>query len=989
MKKKVYPNWVDKYRGNGRTVKKVGNKYYLYKTTSKRIKGKDYPITNSTYIGIITEEGLVKTYNKVMNTNNINNDVVKLLPDHKLRIFVSSNIDSDDVHEGYNTLRKKTKEYLENTGLFEVYVFEELGASTMSAQDHYIMHLDDCDVCIFFILNGDEIKGGTRKEIERALKNNTKSLFYFCDEFSKEKTDIQELVSKPYMCKSFNVHKFDTLFENSSKDLMNDIFEIYHFYCKGQYISSENGQDLSNLYKTFDEGIDREYFKNIDKSVSYFLNKMFNYKNSWEKKEESSKLDEFTLEFLKIVLKEKRISDFDIKGYLSLLKPIQDKSIHEVIKLRWKAIEQYFNGNLEDCCKYLTKALTKAKKGGLPSWMIQEILIDKRNRNAELSIANNKWSFGGKEQEQLDSRNETYYFPIQDRLNNSLKEKQLNDLYKQTLRSPYTINLGNNYSDCGNILISLLMVGMYYGSITSILSINFKIKELLYYFYEKYEDSNYLKQSLIRLINNNDLKEIKQFMDRYPKILYQFSDDEIEMIMNLYLYEPIPYKRTEQLFISLGIFGYYLRDTSFKKYEKIEYEYIKNWISDDNHNIEEANYFFKSLDMMADRYNQNFLCDICNKFIENNCSRFYDDMFKMLNHNLDMDKVNKTNRRKFINNIVKLIENKDITYLNSIESIIIYLRKKYKDDTKQLESTIKRNYPDFYNETYSINVYDDSTKDIEYINKTIDSIMVRNEEQGSNGRYSYGINHTLTLYRLIKQNNLTLDGDLIKEIIKVNKETIMKSKQDIRTKIYSVLNLCFIYHRYPDVYKKNKRFYKDILSGDYDSYLDKNYDIFTNTNKTGFFYCLEFLRLLVEKKASIEINILLSNIKDTDEATILSIGDFMISNMLETEDFDIYTDIKDMILNKCLAWQQINYDKIQGYAVLIFMFLSNFDDLKDYINEEMIYITKNATMLTKKIILNNINKNINLNKETQDKIIEICAEDNNYIIRSRALNINK
>ena len=39
----VYPEWVQQQRIKGTTVKKVGNTYYLYKRTSKRVPGKKYP----------------------------------------------------------------------------------------------------------------------------------------------------------------------------------------------------------------------------------------------------------------------------------------------------------------------------------------------------------------------------------------------------------------------------------------------------------------------------------------------------------------------------------------------------------------------------------------------------------------------------------------------------------------------------------------------------------------------------------------------------------------------------------------------------------------------------------------------------------------------------------------------------------------------------------------------------------------------------------
>lgn len=67
----TYPEWVQKYRERGTTVKKKGDAYYLYRRTSKRVPGKKYPQPVDTYIGIITPEGVVKTQKKKVTLTNI------------------------------------------------------------------------------------------------------------------------------------------------------------------------------------------------------------------------------------------------------------------------------------------------------------------------------------------------------------------------------------------------------------------------------------------------------------------------------------------------------------------------------------------------------------------------------------------------------------------------------------------------------------------------------------------------------------------------------------------------------------------------------------------------------------------------------------------------------------------------------------------------------------------------------------------------------
>ncbi|MGL4696911.1 hypothetical protein [Enterococcus larvae] len=64
MSEKIYPEWVQAQKTKGTTVKKVGQNYYLYKHTSKRVPGKKYPQPVDTYIGVITPDGIIRSGKK-------------------------------------------------------------------------------------------------------------------------------------------------------------------------------------------------------------------------------------------------------------------------------------------------------------------------------------------------------------------------------------------------------------------------------------------------------------------------------------------------------------------------------------------------------------------------------------------------------------------------------------------------------------------------------------------------------------------------------------------------------------------------------------------------------------------------------------------------------------------------------------------------------------------------------------------------------------
>ena len=87
-------------------------------------------------------------------------------PGQKIKVFISSICGV----EKYDKVRADLKSAIESTQLADVYTFESNGASTLPAGDHYILALEDSDICIFLIDNEDGITPGVQKK-STLLKN--------------------------------------------------------------------------------------------------------------------------------------------------------------------------------------------------------------------------------------------------------------------------------------------------------------------------------------------------------------------------------------------------------------------------------------------------------------------------------------------------------------------------------------------------------------------------------------------------------------------------------------------------------------------------------------------------------------------------------------------------------------------------------------------------------------------------------------------------
>lgn len=159
----------------------------------------------------------------------------KIVIKKKLKVFVSSRCGV----EKYDRVRSRLKDLIEETGLAEVYLFEDGLASTQTAAQDYLYSLDDSDVCIFLIDNADGVTPAILKEINRAKAYPKKSLYLFCNEKQKEPTQIQKELVGFKGARYYVTNSFDNFINKGYESLINDICKIYSNYCKNRLIDPE------------------------------------------------------------------------------------------------------------------------------------------------------------------------------------------------------------------------------------------------------------------------------------------------------------------------------------------------------------------------------------------------------------------------------------------------------------------------------------------------------------------------------------------------------------------------------------------------------------------------------------------------------------------------------------------------------------------------------------------------------------------------------
>ena len=275
--------------------------------------------------------------------------------------------------------------------------------------------------------------------------------------------------------------------EDGARALIDDIVAVYHYYCTGRIIlkpdeaDDPHGVEVVGTEKYQLPTIPKTTLKNVDKCRAYILKFVLGYPRYRYpgESEKTSEFDDWGVQFLPILFEGKSIRHFNTAMYLDALKAEQDDEHYQVVQIRWQAIQAYFAGDIEKCVEFFESALKLAKETNQPTWVIKDILIDLRNQHWTHCETRNTF-YEPTAQKELTESSEEIYYPILDRIHESLHEKYIEGLYQKTTESPYSVTIGNNLDQYGEMLASSLIVSMYNGSLTHILLIYEKIRDFVF-----------------------------------------------------------------------------------------------------------------------------------------------------------------------------------------------------------------------------------------------------------------------------------------------------------------------------------------------------------------------------------------------------------------------------------------------------------------------------------------------------------------------------
>ena len=717
-----------------------------------------------------------------------------------------------------------------------------------------------------------------------------------------------------------------------------------------------------------------------------------NYVNPFVTDEEqiektTNEIDDWGVQFFDVLFGKKTIKQFNTNMFVDELKSMQSPSFHKIVSIRWQAIQAYFEGDISKCVLLLNLALKEAQDTKQQTWLIQDILIDLRNQQNVFDTIHNQHSFSDAQKALLDSK-EVLYCPVIDRMIKQLYEKYTEGLYKEKIKSPYSIQFGSNIEELVGYITSSYIIALYNGSLTHILMVYDELKDLFFYLCTKYPDIWEYKMQLLKFnIILPSEKEISGLRTVYPEIENKLSDEDAVEIMEICNVHPIAYKRMISRMYAFSVVGYYLSDDHYMNYEKGIIKEINEWLDDKSSVIAVATSIVNCLSGVALRISQDVLAQIICKFFDRHYMIQYRNLFKLLANWIRIDEMDKEQAQHLIEHSKSVLDDENERKEASYSPQFLYvLRNQSRELTKSLDEKVKVYFPNFYNGDYLLETTQNIADDYPgFIQKYTKIIREKNEEQGKDGVFhGYATRECVIIRSLICDAEVSLPEEDMDAMVSAVCDTLLYSKQDINVKIDSISLLLCIFVKYYSDYARNISQYIQLINQ------KDNIDVYdggligANIDQIALKICMSLFSSVMGNDVYSEIIELMACIKD-DFATTLCIQRFIINYLNLSDKLSFAHDIEAVILQNALQWLQSDNTDVRYYATYILLLLSRTPKNSGVINHQIIKMIDTENAYIKKLILKKVDSIPCLEESTRKYLLSKCEHDANYVVRSTCI----
>lgn len=227
-----------------------------------------------------------------------------------------------------------------------------------------------------------------------------------------------------------------------------------------------------------------------------------------------------------------------------------------------------------------------------------------------------------------------------------------------------------------------------------------------------------------------------------------------------------------------------------------------------------------------------------------------------------------------------------------------------------------------------------------------------------------------SLYQKIAEN----------DVIDAASETLLHSKESIRTKLDSISLLICIIIKFPEDYKRNAGIYNTIYEQRESITASGNSFVEANIDSVALQVCLNLLFTAMGIDTYTSILELLP-LAQNDAATSISIATTIDEYLELTNAITLPSRVETVVLQNVLGWLHSEHLDLRCIASRILLALARNPENGSIVDRQLINLIDEDCVYIKNLVLRRINKSEGVSDSVKEYIMNKCKADPNYVVR--------
>lgn len=488
-------------------------------------------------------------------------------PPIRLNVFISSAQRNENGFK-WGEVRREVKNYLEECPYIVPFIIDVV-ASEISSTQLFQYEVLKADIVVMLIKG--EVRPGTSTEFATATKNKKPLLVYFLkdDNPSLEVEQLRKAVQVADYCTYRDIDDFDNIAQIVRNDIISNVIRYYqydHF--------NKSGVDTATveLSAVVEEPSLPKHSTPAKTTIGLFSSsythifKLLGIDGADDEDTPKSPLHTFGIILLDWLVAG---APFECEEeILKLIENLKDSydSTDWLIK-RWDAIRFVLSGNFKQALAAEKEALTLAKSANLPTWIINDILIDCRNLENTVHNQRRERVVDSEIQKELTNLETIVYLPVLDRYLTDIYSALSKEEFKFQTASPNTIFFGTNIGGIINNVENYFFSAVLYGSFTHMVITREILTMVLYRYDDITKKRPLLLDCLKILVVKGDAKQFKKIIDHKWDDAYAEIVSHADEIWALTDKTLLSHQNSIKQAV-IAKLGLYLSDSVFEKVEK-------------------------------------------------------------------------------------------------------------------------------------------------------------------------------------------------------------------------------------------------------------------------------------------------------------------------------------------------------------------------------------------------------------------------------------